>query len=138
VSIEYLPHTADVRMKIRAKSLGDLFVTGLEGMNKLLKEGFCRQKSNFSKSHRIHIQSNDMTLLLIDFLSEVLTYTHSEKSIFCKVEIIDLKLHEIEVFIYGMSVNDGFDEDIKAVTYHEAEVLQTKDGDWETVVIFDI
>jgi len=29
-------------------------------------------------------------------------------------------------------------EDIKAVTYHEAEVKKKKDGIWETMLIFDI
>jgi SHS2 domain-containing protein len=31
-----------------------------------------------------------------------------------------------------------FDEDIKAVTYHEAAVKQNNEGQLETVIIFDI
>ncbi len=32
----------------------------------------------------------------------------------------------------------GYEEEIKAVTYHEAEVIQNHKGIWEMIVIFDL
>ena len=37
----------------------------------------------------------------------------------------------------GTRINN-FDEEIKAVTYHEANVIKNKKGLWETCIIFDI
>ncbi len=70
-------------------------------------------------------------------MSEVLTYTYEEKAIFSKVEFIKLEDKELSGIVYGENVQ-GFDEDIKAVTYHEAEVKKNKKGNWETIIVFDI
>ena len=41
-SFAVLPHTADVRIHLEADSLEELLASGLEGMNAILKEGFCK------------------------------------------------------------------------------------------------
>ena len=73
MKIQFLPHTADIRMKIGASTLQELFIAGTRGMNTILKEGFCDQNDQFEKKASIEIQSSDYTCLLIDFLSEVLS-----------------------------------------------------------------
>jgi len=44
---------------------------------------------------------------------------------------------EIEVKVFGRKVEE-FEEDIKAVTYHEAEVKKNEKGEYETMLVFDI
>ncbi|MGE5443248.1 MAG: archease [Ignavibacteriales bacterium] len=48
-----------------------------------------------------------------------------------------LSPHSLEAILRGFTAS-SFDEDIKAVTYHEAEVKETEDGKWETMIVFDI
>ncbi|GGD40709.1 archease [Muriicola marianensis] len=134
--IEYLPHTADIRMKIRGKTLETLFRNGIIGMGHILKEGFCEKRMSSDLSLKIHVESSDTTCLLVDFLSEVLSASYTEKSIFCKVDFLTLDSSEILAEIHGMRV-EVFEEEIKAVTYHEADVHKCE-GLWESVVVFDI
>ena len=86
---------------------------------------------------KINLSATDTTSLLIDFLSEALTYSQEERAVFTKVLFSDLDEKNIAAEIYGQTVDD-FGEDIKAVTYHEANVVKNNRGNWETVIIFDI
>ncbi len=79
----------------------------------------------------------DRTTLLIDFLSELLTLAYTEKAIFCYVHIEKMSETQINAIVSGALV-DGFEEDVKAVTYHEANVQKNETGNWETIVIVDI
>jgi len=132
-----LAHTADIRLKIEAVTLDDLFRAGLVSMGNIMKENLCREKGSFRISRNIEVSAPDTTVLFIDFLSEVLTISHAGKIIFCKLKIEHLDEWNIRAFVYGRKI-DSFDEDIKAVTYHEAEVYRNKNNRWQTNLIFDI
>lgn len=131
-----LPHTADVRLYVEADSLEELFKGALAGMADIIKKGSCAVKVE-TMAKMIKIDSLDPTSLLVDFLSEVLRYSQEEKAIYCRVKILKLENNVLEAEIYGREA-DGFDEDVKAVTYHEAEIKKNEKGNWETVIIFDI
>lgn len=135
---QILPHTADVRLKVEGKDLPELFYSALLGMSEIIKNDFCKSFSKFSESISVSLSSPDETALLVDFLSEVLTQTHEKQTVFCRVEFSKLTTTELEVRLSGSKVTDGFDEDIKAVTYHEADVVKNEQGNYETVIVFDI
>ncbi|HLF65043.1 MAG TPA: archease [Saprospiraceae bacterium] len=134
---EFLPHTADIRMLIEASTLEELFHTALEGMNAILHASDKEPGSSSKHEYRIHLTSPDITTLLIDFLSDVLTEGYEKKTIFNSLRIDQLKDASLHAILHGYFV-DQFDEDIKAVTYHEAEVRMNDAGNWQTVVIFDV
>lgn len=138
MKFEYLPHTADIRMRIEADSLPLLFKAGLNGMNHILKEKHCVDDQKRDLRRNLTITALDVTCLLIDFLSDVLTLSYTEKSVFCDLSIVEFSEKSISVEISGTAVKDGFNEEIKAVTYHEAAVSQNEKGLWETMVVFDI
>lgn len=137
MSISYHSHTADVRMLIKANSLEDLFAEGVKGMGNILKDSFCTEPHKFDKKISIEVQASDRTNLLIDFLSDVLSNSCIEKVICCHLEIIDFSENRIKAELFCSNI-DQFDEEIKAVTYHEANIIKNKKGDWETSIIFDI
>lgn len=142
-SYEILPHTADLRLKIKGKTLEDLFEQGVLGLSDILKPGGC---STFNVEHKatstydVEVAGMNETILLIDFLSEVLTTSYEEKAVFCKVEfsMSETKFPtKLKAKIFGRKV-DGFDKDIKGVTYHEAKIIRNKKGELETIIVFDI
>ena len=135
-SYEFFAHTADVRLLVKADTLKELFKVSLEGMSELLRKSFCVQTKEFELEKNIKIKSCDSTILLIDFLSEVLTQSQINRAIYCKIDFKILENKSLECTIYGKRV-DKFDEDIKAVTYHEAEIKK-EDGVLQTNIIFDI
>ncbi len=136
--IEYLPHTADIRMRISADSKRELLRAGLNGINQILAPEVCNDaESGEMLEKRVSMRSVDGTSLVIDFLSDVLTHSQAEKAVFCDLNIHSLTDTSLDASIIGRKV-DFFEEDIKAVTYHEAEVALNAKGLWETLVVFDI
>ena len=134
---KFLPHTADVRLYVEADTLEELYSAAVLAMNEILREDSCSDDSEYGTQEELSIKSFDSTTLFIDFLSDVLTLSHQLKALFCKVEMISLDNNQLEARIYGKKVPE-FHDDIKAVTYHEAEVKINKNGNWESIVIFDI
>jgi len=141
---QLLPHTADFRLKAEGDTFEELFTAAMAGMFEFVKKSFCppagdrpKGDQNFPISENIKISSIDITALLVDFLSVLLTLSQEKKVVFCRVKFLKLTDTEIEAEVFGAKV-DGFDEDIKAVTYHEANVVKNARGAYETIIVFDI
>lgn len=124
-------------MLIKAKTLQDLFSEGVKGMSNILKESLCNKPHKINKKIIIEVQASDNTNLLIDFLSNVLSNSFIEKAIYCHIKIIEFSEFKIKSELSGSNI-DRFDEEIKAVTYHEANIIKNNKDLWETYVIFDI
>ena len=137
MSVEYGVHTADVAIHIMADTLQGLFRTALRGMNNILKPGFCDHIDHSDSVMSVEITTPDSTNLLVEFLSEVLTLSYVHKAIFCHVYFSQFSQNHLEAKLFGAWFTE-FDEEIKSVTYHEADVRQDEMGNWETAIIFDI
>ena len=94
-------------------------------------------QQNNNKTIQIELESIDLTVLLVDFLSEVLTESHMLKAILTGLAIEELAENKIKASLVANPIEE-FEEDIKAVTYHEANVVQNEKGNWETMLIYDI
>ncbi len=134
---EILPHTSELRIRVRGESIPDLFRCALEGMNSVLKNSVDGKYVENNIREIIEINSQDTSMLLIDYLSEVLTLSHTRKVIFDYVKFIILNDKYLKAEIKGTK-SDGFDEDIKAVTYTETNIIKNKAGLFETIIVFDI
>jgi len=132
-----LEHTADVRLWVESDTFRGLLAAALEGMAGLIKqsEGAVVNDKRFEEA--IELDAPDSTALLVDFLSEVLTLSHQKKAVFTELQIDELDNNRIVGKVTGYRT-DGFDDDIKAVTYHEAEIKKNKAGNFETMIVFDI
>lgn len=104
-------------------------------MSQIIKKEYDDSRQGVKKE--IILAADNETVLLIDFLSEVLTQSHISRAVFTNLKIKKLKNTEMHAEIYGYKT-DGFDEDIKAVTYHEAQIRKNPEGNLETVIVFDI
>ena len=134
-SYRFKAHTADIRMVIRGGSPGELYLGALEGMNEYMQMNKIRGgKLNLLG---FHIESNDATALLIDFLSHILTLTLIDRKMYRLKEINFTPNGAVAGKVTGIPVS-GMETEIKAVTYHEAYCRKLKSGIWEAQVIFDI
>lgn len=137
-AFRFIPHTADARLQVTGNSSEDIFRSALQGMAFLQKKGFCaRQKGMYSKQDNLNLKAVDPIVLLIDFLSEVLTLSQINKTVYCNVKFEQLTQTTLKAIISG-SQPDYFDEDIKAITYHEAEIKHNTKKELETIIVFDI
>lgn len=132
---ELIAHTADIRLAIEGSTLEELFTAALEGMASIILQS--SQEAKKDQSTSIKVKSSDVTALLIDFLSDTLTKTQVSKTIFTSALFHELTEHQVHVTLLGFKV-DHFDEDIKAVTYHEADVIKNHYGNYQTTIVFDI
>ena len=131
---EVIEHTADLKIRVWGSSLENLFREAVLAMMKLIKDAAVGSPT---EEQKINIEAPDATALLIDFLSEILALSQTNKEIYTKVNLIRFSQNSLEAVLEGVKVDD-FDEDIKAVTYHEANVRQNEKGKWETLLVFDI
>ena len=132
---QILGHTADVRLRVEAETLEELFRDALLGMMAIVRPDYKKGKQHTTRI--IALDAPDLTALLVDFLNEVLFQSHVNKEIYTDVTFAKFDEKSLEAKLEGIPV-DEFDEDIKAVTYHEADVKKNKEGQWEITLIFDI
>lgn len=128
-------HTADTGIRVTASTLQELFEESLCGMNEIIDGQAASEEKQVEES--IILQATDTTLLLIDFLSDVLTFSHLHKAIFDRLTIVSLTETSISARLIGRTVG-GFGQDVKAVTYHQAYARKDDDDFWRAQVIFDI
>lgn len=131
-----LSHTADLRLEVYGKTLEELFKNAAEALADILTNN---KKSLLSSmkavTEMISLQSSNINTLLVDFLNEILAKSQINKRVY-KVESLKLKDNEMEAKISGTPV-EKFEEDIKAVTYHEVDIK--KEGEtWEANLVLDI
>lgn len=132
-----LPHTADTRLQITADSLEELFRGALEGLSEIMKHGVTKGSSDASIVTEVDVSSIDTTALLVDFLNNLLAKDIIEKVAFFDIVELELKNTRAVARVRGITA-DSFDEDIKAVTYHGAQIQQEKDGGYKVELVLDI
>jgi SHS2 domain-containing protein len=134
-----LPHTADLRLKIFGKTEEELFSNALLGLAAVIKkdaEKLAKRKPA-GGYEKIVIEGHNREELLISFLNEVLVQANINKKIYIWVKFLKLSPYILEAHIFGTSV-DHFDEDVKAVTYHDVKITQNKRGIFEVTITLDI
>jgi SHS2 domain-containing protein len=130
---EIVPHTADVRLRVASASLEDLFE---EAGHALMVVSELSGASGTAESRAMMVESVDQTSLLIDFLNELVAILHVEHLAFAGFSAATIEETRLAARVKLARVV-GWDEDIKAVTYHEANV--THEGElWRTMIVLDI
>jgi len=132
---EILEHKADLKIRAFGKDKKELFFNALLGMSESIKAEVKKPEEKIKR--RIKIKSGDLATLLVDFLSEALYLSQAEKEVFFDIIFKRLTNQELKGELIGQKV-ERFNEDIKAVTYHQLEVKQNQNGNWQAIVLFDI
>lgn len=131
---EILPHTADVRVRACGVSPRELFRNALRGMGTVLQPDALEERPD---THRaVSITAPDTTALLVDFLSEALALAHIHREVYVDAQFDELSARAVRAVVHGVGVS-GFAEDVKAVTYHAAEIVRTEHG-YEITIVYDI
>ena len=146
-----LDHTADIGVEVHGATLVDLFAQAALALFDLLTD---RAMLTGATEKVIRIEGTDMTDLWINYLREVLYLFNGDN--FLVKEILQrngnlplITIEESEDKGTGVRLEAHFSgelyspqrhiikTEIKAVTYHHAEVKQTPEG-WQGVFIVDV
>lgn len=131
---EIVQHTADVRVRVTAKTLPELFEESLQALMEVMHP---EHRNEETVRDTISIESVDTTALLIDFLNEALLRCHVRQHTYTSASFPSLTTTSLQATLTAVPVA-RFGEDVKAVTYHEADVRQTAAGGWTTMLVLDI
>lgn len=136
---EVFPHTADVRLKVWGRTIKELFLNALKGVAFYLKPDVGELGRRAEKvKHAVSVEAVDINSLLIEFLSEVIAQADIQNAIFTSATFKKFGENFLEGEIAGFAV-EGFDKDIKAVSYHEVDIRKNQDtGAYETILVFDV
>ncbi len=136
-NFELIPHTADVRILARGDTFPDLLITSLDGLCEVLYPGYKQSLSGIEPCGFMEVCSDDETALLIDFLSDVLTLMYKKRKLIPHVELVSLNEKMIKARLSGYNIEE-FVEEVKAVTYHEAEITRNENNEMQTIIVLDI
>lgn len=142
--ISIVPHTADLQLRIQAKTLPELFQLAVIGMFQSMQPEApgCIYKNDtlicpdLPCSQKITLQAQDKEQLLVDFLSNALYLSDVHNQVYLEAEISISTQNKLSAALHGVSIT-GLLHEIKAVTYHNMAIVH-KDGLWQTDIVFDI
>ena len=134
---EHLDHTGDIAIRITAPTLDGLFVEAARAMTEIIADPAAARPQLMQD---IVVEGEDSADLLRSWLAELLYWFSAGGLIFVDFEVTLQGGRRCVAKVRG----EPYDPDrhplrteLKAVTYHQLEVRQTKDG-WEGRVIFDV
>lgn len=135
---ERASHTADVRLRVWGKNYKELFENAARGLSSIVfsKAEKLLEKGRYDAKEEIEAQSANISTLLIDFLSEILSKIQINKMIYI-AKIMEITEVMVRAKIYGKKV-DYFNEDVKAVTYHAIIIRKTPKGILASTIVLDI
>ena len=139
-NFNFIEHTADIAVDLEADSLEELFICAAEAWNSAMCED-CNISANDSK--KIELSADTREELLVDFLSEINYFFLTKKWFTVSVSSLTLKENnavELSAAINGQDISSSdieFDEEIKAVTYHQLKIKK-ESGKFSTRIVFDI
>jgi len=131
--IEVIEHTADVRLRITGGSIEAIFREALRGTMQLLHPHVAASEVE----REVDVTSADRTTLLIDFLNEALSNAHVHREAYDDAAFRLLSDTRAVARLLGRA-SSSFGEDVKAVTYHGAEVRLEPEGMFSVTIVYDI
>ncbi|MBE0687916.1 MAG: archease [Anaerolineaceae bacterium] len=128
-----IEHTADISLKIWAKTLNNLFKLAVDGMNSIIEIDL--DDNDTGKYQKFSIQDMDLESMLVSLLNEC-NYIIQQDLICTKIMNIFVENEKItgNLFLQGIRT---FRKEIKAVTYHNLKINSSTKG-YSVVIVFDV
>jgi SHS2 domain-containing protein len=131
-------HTADLGVEIAGSSLEELYAGAALALFDLLTD---LSAVRAGVAREIVVSGEDPADLLVNFLREILYVWNGDGFLMKSCLIREVKPQRLSALLRGETF-DPFRhrilQEIKAVTYHKASVLQTPEGGWTARVVFDV
>jgi SHS2 domain-containing protein len=132
---DILPHTADITLRARGSTQAELFKNSLLGMFAFMDPKFSKQRPTTQQF--ISVCAPDTEAVLIAFLAEALYLSTTHYEAYTDARILQCNTTECSAELMGSPIIGYEGPEIKAVTYHDVQVIHT-DSLWQATVTFDI
>jgi SHS2 domain-containing protein len=131
---EEIEHTADWALRVRGHDLRELLVNAARGMSRLLVPDLTLISTDVER--RFDLDALDAESLLVEWLSELAYWAEAEMLVFREFDLRQVTPSHLEAVVRGGRA-PNLQKQIKAVTYHNLEIITTDNG-LETTVVFDV
>lgn len=135
MSIEELEHTADIRLRVRAPTLEELFSEGARALMMVMYG--CPGKGERTMS--VSVSGHDLESLMHAFLSELLFLSEVEGMVFSGAEVV-IQRYTLEGTARGESFNPGVHnagQGVKGISFSGLSIVHEQ-GSYILDVIFDV
>ncbi|MBI4119674.1 MAG: archease [Parcubacteria group bacterium] len=133
---EILSHTADLRIRVFGENINELFQNAAFALAAILHPEVVHEVRRSTVKATITVSGQDQNVLLVDFLNAILAKSQIEKAVYPTV-VFRAFGGNVEAEISGHRVH-RFEEDVKAVTHHEAEIKENRNRILETNLVMDV
>jgi SHS2 domain-containing protein len=146
---EVVDHTADWALRVWGRGLADLLLHAALGMNSLMVgEETATSASSMQAtstnplqaaptlSRTLTLDAFDQETLLVDWLTELAYFAEMEQAVFPNIVLTNVTPTHLDANLQGGPVPELV-KHIKAVTYHNLEIIGTNDG-LEATIVFDV
>jgi SHS2 domain-containing protein len=134
MGFEEVEHTADRALRIFGIDLKELLISAAEGMTALMVADASKISAEIEKS--IELDAIDAESLLVEWLSELAFWAETEMLVFKEFRILTVTATHLQAAIFGGKVSE-LEKHIKAVTYHNLNIVKTAQG-LEATIVFDV
>ncbi len=133
-SFEVVEHTADWALRVHGRSLTQLLIHAAQGMNSLLVAD--SEAIPITETRQFELDVYDAESLLVEWLTELAYWAEMEQLVFGEFEVTAVTPTHLTATVRGGKAAE-LQKHIKAVTYHNLEIIQT-DAGLEATIVFDV
>jgi len=126
-------HTADWSIRVHGATLPDLFVNAATGMYSLVAD---LPSITLSIERAIEVKGVDAEALLVNWLNELIYHTEMDGEVFCEFHIESFEPTQLRATV-GAGRGIELKKQIKAVTFHNLQIVLTNEG-YEVTLVFDV
>ena len=134
VPFEVVDHTADWALRVYGCSLPQLLIHAAQGMNSLLVTD--PNTISLTVTRQFELDAYDAEGLLVEWLTELAYWAEAEGLVFTELELTAVTPTHLNAIVRGGTAVE-LQKHIKAVTYHNLEIIETNEG-LETTIVFDV
>ena len=131
---EVVEHTADWALRVYGRDLADLFANAALGMAYLMVGDL--DAVSVDEERTVVLDAVDAETLLVDWLSELAYWAEDEQLVFREFELSEVTERHLSAVVRGGKAAE-LQKHIKAVTYHNLEIVE-RGGGLETTIVFDV
>ena len=136
-----IEHMADIGLQVFGETKEKLFQNAARGMFFIITGSSVLAKNESENYWTIECEGTNTEELSVEWLNKLL-YIHSTDFVILNDFVIEsLTDNNLLAQSGGIKIKESpfyIEKEIKAVTYHNLQVLKNKKNSWEATVVFDI
>ncbi len=131
---EEIPHTADWSFRAFGRDLREVFANAAHALFALQGARAVDDANEITRV--VEIDGLDYESLFVNWLNELLYLQEAHRETYHRFEIEILTATQLRANVFGKP-RVAMDKIIKAATYHNLKIEQTREG-WEAIVVVDV